>query len=169
MIRRAAALALVSVLAVPLRADPPSGVVVLDQPATVDGVDSVRVIVVDKATKDEYKELLDAVAPGRTVETVDEYAAHADAKAVMDVRAKLYGRRAVVYRYAKKMKSPTPATLRTSTQRDPQQSSQLYLEGVIYYQKGDLAKSRDRWERALALDPGNDDARVGLEKLKTTR
>lgn len=172
-------LSLLLAMAAPLRADPPANLVVLDANGSVGGADAVRVIVSDKKTKDEYQELLDAVAPGRVVETVDEYAAHADANAVMSVRAKLYGRKAVVYRYAKNMKSPTPQSLKTAppaqraapqpaVQRDPQMSQQLYLEGVIFYQKGDSAKTRERWEQALALDPKNDDARAGLEKLTSS-
>jgi tetratricopeptide (TPR) repeat protein len=47
-----------------------------------------------------------------------------------------------------------------------QQSQQAYLEGVIYYQKGDYEKARDKWMRAKQLDPSNTDAAAGLEKIE---
>jgi tetratricopeptide (TPR) repeat protein len=47
-----------------------------------------------------------------------------------------------------------------------QQSQQAYLEGVIFYQKGDFEKARDKWLRAKQLDPGNIDAVTGLEKIE---
>lgn len=50
--------------------------------------------------------------------------------------------------------------------RDAQQA---YLEGVIYYQKGDYEKARASWRKAKELAPaGSDaakDARAGLEKI----
>ena len=47
-----------------------------------------------------------------------------------------------------------------------QQSEQAYLSGVIYYQKGDYEKARDKWLSAKQLDPGNTDAIAGLEKIE---
>jgi Flp pilus assembly protein TadD len=48
-------------------------------------------------------------------------------------------------------------------------ANQAYLEGVIYYQKGDYEKARDRWLKSRDLAPkGSDvskDAKAGLEKL----
>lgn len=48
-------------------------------------------------------------------------------------------------------------------------AQQSYLEGVIYYQKGDYEKARAAWLRAASVAPkGSDaasDARAGLEKL----
>ena len=46
------------------------------------------------------------------------------------------------------------------------QSQQHYLSGMIYFQKGDYAKARDEWQVSLKLDRDNDDARVGLERIK---
>lgn len=47
-----------------------------------------------------------------------------------------------------------------------QQSQQAYLEGVIFYQKGDYEKARDKWMHAKQLDPGNTDAAAGIEKIE---
>ena len=159
-------------LAVSARAaEPDSNLVILDGASKAD---SVRVIVADKATRDEYAELLDAVAPGRTVETIDDYAAHADPAAVLAVRARLTGRKAVVYRYRKAV-NPVPAALRApvapakpapAKSADAMSSQQLYLEGVIYYQKGDYEKARERWKKSAQLDPGNGDAKAGLERIE---
>lgn len=48
-------------------------------------------------------------------------------------------------------------------------ASQAYLEGVIYFQKGDYEKAREAWTKAKGLAAnGSDtasDARAGLEKL----
>jgi hypothetical protein len=41
-------------------------------------------------------------------------------------------------------------------------AQQVYLEGVIYYQKGDYLKARKRWTACAELD---DECRAGLEKL----
>ena len=41
-----------------------------------------------------------------------------------------------------------------------------YLEGVIYFQKGDYEKARDKWLHAKQLDPSNSDAAAGLEKIE---
>jgi tetratricopeptide (TPR) repeat protein len=46
------------------------------------------------------------------------------------------------------------------------QSQQSYLEGVIYYQKGDYEKARDKWLHAKQLDPTNSDAVAGLGKIE---
>ncbi|MBI2386829.1 MAG: tetratricopeptide repeat protein [Elusimicrobia bacterium] len=49
------------------------------------------------------------------------------------------------------------------------EANQAYLEGVVYYQKGDYEKAREAWHKAKALAPaGSDvakDATAGLEKL----
>ncbi|HEX4047926.1 MAG TPA: hypothetical protein VH309_08835, partial [Elusimicrobiota bacterium] len=47
-----------------------------------------------------------------------------------------------------------------------QQSEQAYLSGVIYYQKGDYERARDKWLSAKQLDPSNTDAVAGLEKIE---
>jgi len=58
----------------------------------------------------------------------------------------------------------TPPT--QSAESNKQASQQAYLEGVIYYQKGDYEKARDKWLHAKQLDPGNSDAIAGLEKIE---
>jgi tetratricopeptide (TPR) repeat protein len=45
------------------------------------------------------------------------------------------------------------------------QSEQAYLNGVLYFQKGDYALARKEWTRALKLDPSSDDAKAGLSML----
>jgi len=45
---------------------------------------------------------------------------------------------------------------------DARKAQQSYLEGVIYYQKGDYVTARDRWSACAALDS---DCRAGLERL----
>jgi len=47
-----------------------------------------------------------------------------------------------------------------------QQSQQAYLEGVIFYQKGDYEKARDKWIHAKQLDPSNIDAASGIDKIE---
>ncbi len=51
------------------------------------------------------------------------------------------------------------------------EANQAYLEGVIYYQKGDYEKARAAWLKAKELAPAGSeaarDATVGLEKLNT--
>jgi len=53
-----------------------------------------------------------------------------------------------------------------SSEREAQQA---YLEGVIYFQKGDSEKAREKWRMAKALAPAAsnvaNDARAGLEKI----
>ena len=53
-----------------------------------------------------------------------------------------------------------------SNENAKQQSGQAYLEGVIFYQKGDYDKARDKWFHAKQLDPSNSDAIAGLEKIE---
>ena len=53
-----------------------------------------------------------------------------------------------------------------ATDSAKQQSEQAYLSGVIYYQKGDYEKARDKWLNAKQLDPSNTDASAGLEKIE---
>lgn len=47
-----------------------------------------------------------------------------------------------------------------------QASQQAYLEGIIYYQKNDYDKAREKWMHAKQLDPSNSDAAAGLEKIE---
>lgn len=51
-------------------------------------------------------------------------------------------------------------------QRSTASSEQLYLEGVIAYQKGSYADAKRDWEESLLRDPSNNDSRTGLAKLK---
>ncbi len=63
---------------------------------------------------------------------------------------------------------PASDTWPTPAQASPE-SSQAYLEGVIYYQKGDYEKAREAWTKAKRLAPaGSDaakDAEAGLSKI----
>jgi tetratricopeptide (TPR) repeat protein len=45
-------------------------------------------------------------------------------------------------------------------------SMESYLDGVLLFQKGDYEGSRKVWRAALKADPSNEDARVGLEKIR---
>ncbi len=47
-----------------------------------------------------------------------------------------------------------------------QQSMQHYLSGMIYFQKQEYEKARDEWNLAIQLNPKNDDARAGLERVE---
>ncbi|OGS41177.1 MAG: hypothetical protein A3J82_08430 [Elusimicrobia bacterium RIFOXYA2_FULL_69_6] len=51
------------------------------------------------------------------------------------------------------------------SEENKRQSQQYYLSGIIYYDKGDFEKARNEWTHALQLDPGNPDAKAGLERL----
>jgi len=44
----------------------------------------------------------------------------------------------------------------------------LYLQGIESYSKRDFAAAQNFWEQALALDPGFDPAREGLEVIRRT-
>lgn len=44
-------------------------------------------------------------------------------------------------------------------------SQQHYLSGVIFFQKGDYEKAKNEWSLALQLDPGNSDAKSGLDRI----
>lgn len=64
----------------------------------------------------------------------------------------------------------TPSPLKDAPEkRDEHESLQTYFTGLIYYQKGDLARARTEWRRALALAPKGSsvesDAKAGLERL----
>jgi tetratricopeptide (TPR) repeat protein len=45
-------------------------------------------------------------------------------------------------------------------------SQEHYLQGLIYYEKGDYEKARREWVEAVRLDPHNDDARLGLQRIE---
>lgn len=45
-------------------------------------------------------------------------------------------------------------------------SVQHYLSGVIYYKKGEYSLARDEWTLANFLDPANEDAKTGLERVE---
>lgn len=68
---------------------------------------------------------------------------------------------------------PAPVTAappEASFSRDAQ-AQQNYLDGVIYYQKGDYVKARQSWQKAKDLAPvGSEsakDATAGLERINT--
>jgi tetratricopeptide (TPR) repeat protein len=88
----------------------------------------------------------------------DKAKADAEAKAKADADAKAAAATA---------STPAAATPATGTSDSAkQQSEQAYLSGVIYYQKGDYEKARDKWLSAKQLDPSNADAVAGLEKIE---
>ncbi len=62
-----------------------------------------------------------------------------------------------------------PSVTAAPPEADSREAQQNYLEGVIYFQKGDYDKARASWRLALALSPkGSDvaaDAQAGLRKL----
>lgn len=84
--------------------------------------------------------------------------ADAEAKAKADADAKAAAQTAAAT-------GATPPAAGTSDSAK-QQSEQAYLSGVIYYQKGDYEKARDKWLSAKQLDPSNADAVAGLEKIE---
>ena len=44
-------------------------------------------------------------------------------------------------------------------------SVQHYQNGIAYFMKADYANARNEWNLALQLDPGNSDAKAGLERI----
>lgn len=60
-----------------------------------------------------------------------------------------------------KIAGPSGSGDRAATPEE-QRAQQVYLEGVIYYQKGDYVKARKRWTSCAELDA---DCRAGLGKL----
>lgn len=67
---------------------------------------------------------------------------------------------------------PAPAEPPSVTQAPPsleRDAQQKYLEGVIYYQKGDYEKARECWTQARVLAPAGSDAgknaAAGLERI----
>lgn len=63
------------------------------------------------------------------------------------------------------LKQPKRTAHKTATMDESRSSQQLYLGGVLYYQKGDYEKARKQWQDALAMDPSNSDAKAGLERI----
>ncbi len=53
-----------------------------------------------------------------------------------------------------------------NTESNKHAAEQSYLEGMVYYMKGDYNNARDKWLHAKQLDPGNPDAVAGLEKIE---
>ena len=49
---------------------------------------------------------------------------------------------------------------------DARRSQQHYLSGVVYYQKGDYEKARKEWKDSLRLDPNNQEAKAGVERIE---
>lgn len=63
-----------------------------------------------------------------------------------------------------------PKSLKTAPEKkDEHLALETYFTGLIHYQKGDLARARVEWARALALAPKGSsvetDAKAALEKL----
>lgn len=61
----------------------------------------------------------------------------------------------------------TTAAAAGVSEENKRQSQQYYLSGIIYYDKGDFEKARNEWTHALQLDPGNPDAKAGLERINS--
>jgi tetratricopeptide (TPR) repeat protein len=61
---------------------------------------------------------------------------------------------------AKLLGPPAPEPVLSEAERKAEQS---YLEGVIFYQKGDIPNARARWTACLALNP---ECRTGLDRLE---
>lgn len=64
----------------------------------------------------------------------------------------------------------TPASLKDAPEKkDEHEALQTYFTGLIHYQRGDLARARTEWKRALSLAPKGSavetDAKAALEKL----
>ncbi|HXT00186.1 MAG TPA: hypothetical protein VN915_05895 [Elusimicrobiota bacterium] len=60
---------------------------------------------------------------------------------------------------------PSPPARSPAAER---RAEQAYLEGVVYFQKGDFATAAASWERCTVLAPGGEaasDCRAGLERL----
>jgi cytochrome c-type biogenesis protein CcmH/NrfG len=51
-------------------------------------------------------------------------------------------------------------------ERNPDNVNALYNLGVIYMSKGEYRKANKLWERALALNPEDADAKKALEAIK---
>ncbi|MDP3542534.1 MAG: hypothetical protein Q8T11_08735 [Elusimicrobiota bacterium] len=49
------------------------------------------------------------------------------------------------------------------------ESQQHYLSGILFYQKGDVEGARREWLLAKKLDPANNDAQEGLDRLGQER
>jgi tetratricopeptide (TPR) repeat protein len=46
------------------------------------------------------------------------------------------------------------------------EAQQHYLSGVIYFQKGDYEKALAEWKLSKELDPSNQDAQAGIDRLQ---
>lgn len=61
-----------------------------------------------------------------------------------------------------------PASPPVRSPRAERRAEQAYLEGVVYYEKGDYEKAAAAWKRGATLAPDGDagaDCRAGLERL----
>ena len=59
-----------------------------------------------------------------------------------------------------------PATPQAITDTDRVSAQQHYVKGLEFFEKGVPDQASLEWKTALQLDPGNKDAKSGLEKLK---
>lgn len=55
-----------------------------------------------------------------------------------------------------------------SSEENRKAAIQHWNSGIIYYQKGDLAKARDEWLLCKQLDPGSSDCQTGLQRIDQT-
>lgn len=112
----------------------------------------------EEAAKKRASEVAKARAEDIKKQKADEEAAAAEARREEEeekAKAAAMGQQA-----------PAAAPPTQSAESNKQASQQAYLEGVIYYQKGDYEKARDKWLHAKQLDPANSDALAGLEKIE---
>lgn len=58
-----------------------------------------------------------------------------------------------------------PPAAKAAGARAKRRSARDYLDGVLLFQKGDYGGAHKRWMKALDEDPGNDDAKAGLDRL----
>jgi tetratricopeptide (TPR) repeat protein len=43
---------------------------------------------------------------------------------------------------------------------------QHYVAGLVFYTRGEYQQAKQEWESALAADPNNEDAKVGLKRVR---
>jgi hypothetical protein len=89
----------------------------------------------------------------------------------LDIQTDLQGLRGLGADARKALKKDAPirpAPARTIPAKSPdseRQAQQFYLSGLIYFQKGDLAKARQEWMHARDLDPGNPEVALCLKRV----
>ena len=54
----------------------------------------------------------------------------------------------------------------SASESDRREAVKHWNSGIIFYQRGDFEKTQDEWEVCRALDPGNSDCVVGMQRLE---